>query len=82
LLFETEAEWAEEEFGVGPGSPFFCVEGVGDCGFLRGGELSQYVIDCSYDLLDGNTFILDFEEIGDNFAYINLVNSCHITYVS
>jgi hypothetical protein len=68
LLLETETEWAKEEFGVGPGSPFTGVERVGDFVFLLASELSENILGCPNNIFNWNALVFDLEKPGNDFA--------------
>lgn len=68
---EAEAFGAEEEFGVGPGAPFWGVYVILDEGELGGGEEGEEVGGGAGDGFDRHAFILKGEEVGADSAFVS-----------
>lgn len=65
---ESESFVGEEEFRVRPGAPFGGVDVVDEGVLLGGREEGEEVLGCFDDLCDWELLVLEWEEIGTDFA--------------
>ena len=67
-LFQAQTKWAKQELWVGPCSPLFCVDRIGELIFLLGRRFGQNVVDGIDDFLDRYALVLAFEEVWNDVS--------------